>query len=127
MSKDSSLQTAELVDLLAEQTPDDSLLVIQSRESYLHYSANPVGFCRDVLHEKLTEDVMKMMNSIRDNITTVAVSSNAVGKSHGAARVAVWFYLCHEDCKVFTAAAPPFNNLKNILWGEIGSIVARHP
>ena len=47
--------------------------------------------------------------------------------SHGAARGAVWFYLCHPNCKVFTAAAPPFDNLKNILWSEIGAVVFDHP
>jgi len=47
--------------------------------------------------------------------------------THGAARVAVWFYLCHPKVKVFTAAAPPYDNLKNLLWGEIGSVVRAHP
>jgi hypothetical protein len=46
--------------------------------------------------------------------------------SHGAARVSVWYYLCHQGTKVFTAAAPPFENLKNILWGEIGQIIRDH-
>jgi hypothetical protein len=99
---------------------------MKSKQTYHQYANNPVGFCKDVLGETLTDDVISMMESVRDNIVTVAVSSNATGKSHGAARVAVWFYQCHEDCKVFTAAAPPFSNLKNILWGEIGSIIAKH-
>jgi len=44
-----------------------------------------------------------------------------------AARLAVWFYLCFHDTKVFTAAAPPYDNLKNLLWGEIGSVIRDHP
>ena len=91
------------------------------------YQNNPVGFCEDILGESLTDDVIAMMESVRDNQVTVAVSANATGKSHGAARVSVWFYLCHQNTKVFTAAAPPFDNLKNILWGEIGSVIAKHP
>ncbi len=91
------------------------------------YQDDPVGFCKDILGETLTDDVIAMMESVRDNQVTVAVSANATGKSHGAARVAIWFYLAHPNTKVFTAAAPPFDNLKNILWGEIGSTVARHP
>ena len=47
--------------------------------------------------------------------------------SHGAGRIAVAWYKCHEHAQVYTAAAPPERNLKKILWGEIGSIVEDHP
>jgi len=117
----------EFAAMLASKMKPGALSVMKSKQSYLQYADNPVGFCKDILGETLTDDVIAMMESVRDNIVTVAVSSNATGKSHGAARVAVWFYQCHQDCKVFTAAAPPFTNLKNILWGEIGSIVAKQP
>jgi hypothetical protein len=110
---------------------EDLLLSIDKKfgaeTDYRRYQEDPVGFCTEVLGEKITDDVVKMMESVRDNQITVAVSSNAVGKSHGGARVAVWFYKCHPDCKVFTAAAPPMENLKNILWGEIGSVITKHP
>ena len=91
------------------------------------YQDDPVGFCTEELGEVLTDDVKQMMNSVRDNPVTVAVSANAVGKTHGAARVAVWFYKCFEDSQVYTAAAPPIDNLKTLLWGEIGSITRSHP
>ena len=67
------------------------------------------------------------MESVRDNPVTVARSANAVGKSFTAARIVVWFYLVHPDAKVYVAAAPPLENLKKILWGEISSIVRKHP
>lgn len=113
--------------ILASKMKPGALTAMKSKQSYLQYRDDPVGFCENILGETLTDDVVKMMESVRDNLVTVAVSSNATGKSHGGARVAVWFYQCHEDCKVFTAAAPPYSNLKNILWGEIGSVVAKHP
>lgn len=47
--------------------------------------------------------------------------------THGAARVAVWFYKTHDQCQVYTAAAPPEDNLKRLLWGEIGSLVNKNP
>ena len=68
-----------------------------------------------------------MMNSVRDNPVTVAISANSVGKTHGAARVAVWFYKCFKGSQVYTAAAPPIDNLKTLLWGEIGAITRSHP
>ena len=46
--------------------------------------------------------------------------------THGAARVAAWFYKTHDQCQVYTAAAPPEDNLKKLLWGEIGSLCQRH-
>lgn len=113
--------------ILASKCAPGVLDSFLSKSTYTQYQDNPVGFCEDILGETLTPDVIAMMESVRDNQVTVAVSANATGKSHGGARVAVWFYLVHPNTKVFTAAAPPFDNLKNILWGEIGSIVAHHP
>ena len=68
-----------------------------------------------------------MMESVRDNPITIAKSANATGKTHGAARVAVWWHKCFPDSQVYTAAAPPESNLKKLLWGEIGAIIEKHP
>jgi len=113
--------------LLASKLAPGVLENLQKESKYLKYQDDPVGFCEDVLGATITDDVKRMMESVRDNQVTVAVSANATGKSHGAARVAVWFYLVYQNCKVFTAAAPPYENLRNILWGEIGSVAAKHP
>jgi hypothetical protein len=67
------------------------------------------------------------MESVRDNPISIAKSSNATGKTHGAARVAVWWYKAFPDSQVYSAAAPPESNLKKLLWGEIGSITEKHP
>jgi len=93
---------------------------------YRVYIENPVGFCKDVLGEAFTDEVQALMKSVRDNPVTIARSANAVGKTHGAARVAVWFYKVFPNAQVYTAAAPPESNLKKLLWGEIGSLVEKH-
>lgn len=67
------------------------------------------------------------MESVRDNQVTIAQSSNATGKTHAAARIATWFYKCFPETQVYTTAAPPEKNLKQLLWGEIGSITEKHP
>ena len=113
-------------DLFAQLSPEFLQTLAQSTD-YTKYQQDPAGFCREVLREELTDDVVRMMESVRDNMITVAISANATGKTHGAARVATWFYKAHQECKVFTAAAPPLDNLKNLLWGEIGSIAHRNP
>jgi hypothetical protein len=95
--------------------------------SFESYQDDPVGFCEDQFGEQYTDDVKAMMESVRDYPVTIAKSANAVGKSHGAGRVAAWFIKCFHDAQVYTAAAPPEDNLKKILWGEIGSLVSKHP
>jgi len=117
----------EFARLLASQLSPDVLDDFGSQQDFTSYQGDPVGFCETILHASLTDDVKSMMESVRDNPITVAVSANATGKSHGAARVSIWFYLAHPNAKVFTAAAPPLDNLKNILWGEIGSVAAQQP
>jgi hypothetical protein len=95
--------------------------------TYEEYQDDPVAFGEKVLGETYTDDVKALMESVRDNPVTIARSSNAVGKTHCAARIAVWWYKCHADSQVYTAAAPPESNLKRLLWGEIGSLVEKHP
>ena len=76
--------------------------------------------------ETLTPDIKRMMESVRDFPVTVCVTANAVGKTHGAARVALWWLLCFMDSQCYTAAAPPEANLRRLLWGEISSVVETH-
>lgn len=91
------------------------------------YENDPVGFGINVLEESYTDEVKAVMESVRDYPITIAKSANGVGKSHGAARVAAWFYLVYPDSKVYLTAAPPLENLKSILWGEVMDIVTRFP
>lgn len=93
---------------------------------FTQFQTDPVSFGEEVLGERYTDDVKRMMESVRDNPTTIARSANATGKTHGAARVAVWWHKCFPGNQVFTAAAPPESNLKKLLWGEIGSIIEKN-
>jgi|MTBAKMStandDraft_1061839.scaffolds.fasta_scaffold01887_7 hypothetical protein len=94
---------------------------------FYRFQNDPVAFAEEVLGETLTADVKVMMESVRDNQITVAKSANATGKTHAAARVAVWWYKVFENCQIYSAAAPPESNLKKLLWGEIGEIIENHP
>jgi hypothetical protein len=94
---------------------------------YRPYQANPAGFGVDILGETYTDDIIQVMESVRDYPVTIARSANATGKTHGAARIAIWFYKCFQGAQVYTTAAPPEGNLKKLLWGEIGSIIVNHP
>ncbi len=95
-------------------------------ENFRRYQESPLCFGEKVLGEVYTEDVKALMVSVKDNPITLAKSANAVGKTHAAARIGVWFFKVFKECQVYTAAAPPESNLKKLLWGEIGSVIEKH-
>ena len=99
----------------------------KQKTDYGQYRNSPIGFGENVLGESYTDDVKKLMKSVLENPITVAKSANGTGKTHVAARIAVWFYKSLSGAQVYTGAAPPEANLKKLLWGEIGSLVERHP
>jgi hypothetical protein len=94
---------------------------------YASYQSDPVGFAETVLGETLTDDVKQLMEAVRDYPITVAMSANAIGKTHAAGRLAAWFYSVFPESQVYTASAPPESNLKRLLWGEIGQVIEKHP
>lgn len=104
-----------------------SLDVQGDSQGFSEFQQDPVGFGEKVLNETFTDDVKALLESVRDYPITIARSSNATGKTHAAARAAIWFYRVFLDSQVYTAAAPPESNLKKILWGEIGSLLEKHP
>ena len=125
------LGTESLTDLKQNQLYEQLFQSLDKRfggeTDFSHYQANPVSFGEEVLKESFTDDVKALMNSVRDYPITIAKSANATGKTHGAARVAVWFYKVFPESQVYTAAAPPEANLRKLLWGEIGSVLEKHP
>jgi hypothetical protein len=72
-----------------------------------------------VLQRDLTSGQIEILEAVRDHKVTVVQSANAVGKTYGAANVALWFLRVFEKSKVISAAAPPLENLERLLWGEI--------
>ena len=95
--------------------------------NYSKYRDDPIGFGEQVLGETYTSDLKKILESVRDNETTLARSCNGPGKTFIASTIAVWFYKCFDEVQVYTAAAPPIENLEHLLWGEIHEKVRKHP
>lgn len=93
---------------------------------YPQYQDDPLGFCTNVLGDTFAPDVIPVMESVRDHPVTIARSANATGKTHCAARIAIWWYKCFDGAQVYTCAAPPEGNLKKLLWGEISNVLARN-
>jgi len=100
----------------------------ESENDYSQYINDPVGFMFDVLKEEyLTDDTQELMQSVADNKVTLGKSGNGTGKSYSSARIAIWFFKTRPRGQVYLASAPPITNLTNILFGEIFTVVARHP
>jgi len=98
----------------------------RAESDFSAYKNDPVGFGQDKLGESYTDEVKVLMESVRDYPVTIAVSATGTGKTHAAARVSIWFYKTYHQAKVFTAAAPPIDNLETLLWGEIGNVVRKN-
>lgn len=119
------MQASDIAKGLIRIFPREEIKRVLSSPDFSGYCNDPVGFGEEILGERFTDDVKRLMESVRDNPITIGRSGNAVGKSHGAARIAIWFYKCFPDAQVYTAAAPPEDNLRRILWGEIGGILIK--
>lgn len=119
-------QAEILANNILKHVPKEQINTAIGLTGYEKYQDDPIGFVEIELNEKPTEDIKEMMLSVRDNVTTVARSANGTGKTWGAARIATWFYKCFPECQVWTAAAPPEDNLKKLLWGEIGNVLNTH-
>lgn len=105
------------------------LVQAQPRERiYVEYQDRPVEFIREILGVKvIPDDIAEVAESLRSSPVTIARSGNGTGKTYIGAHLAVWWLLCFPDCQIYTAAAPPEENLKNLLWGQIGKIVTDKP
>jgi len=111
----------EFVDTAAQRYAEKA-----KENQFRKYRYDPVRFGVEVLGEEYTQDIINVMESVRDNPVTIARSATAIGKTFAAARIAVWWFLVHAESQVWATAAPPLENLKNLLWGEISSILNKH-
>ena len=97
---------------------------MMTREEFLtKYGDDPIGFGCDVLdlkREWVWPKMREVMESVCNNDRTVVKAGHAVSKTYSAARVALWFLLCHPPATVVTTA-PTANQVRDILWREIGS------
>lgn len=92
---------------------------------YEKYQARPVGFIQERLGCTLTGPQRKVCEAVRDYTVTVVQSANAVGKTHAASGVALWFLRSFPQSKVIATAAPPLENLERLLWGEVEARLTR--
>ncbi|MHC4316562.1 MAG: hypothetical protein ACYSW3_29315 [Planctomycetota bacterium] len=99
----------------------------ESTKVLKRYQADPIAFqvdCLDVNQDYVWEKMREVAESVRDNPKTAVKAGHGVSKSYGAARIALWFLLCHYPATVITTA-PTHNQVEEILWREIRDSFAR--
>lgn len=127
-SETSTQDTYPFLGLMAQEAMAESLRKLKSFQAltrFVKYQRDPIGFCKEVLGVTPTPDCEKILISVRDNPITVVQSANGVGKTFTGACVALWWYKCFPYSKTYLGAAPPVENLDQLLFGEIANFVGR--
>jgi hypothetical protein len=85
------------------------------------YVTDPVAWVEDRLQETLWSKQREIAESVVDNRYTAVQSCHGPGKSFTASRLASWWLETHPPGEAFVVStAPSFNQVRGILWREIG-------
>lgn len=125
------------LDKLLDSIEAPAELAVQEERAqwiYPQFFDDPEGFCHEVLGEDKTAAMVErgdvpfanapwakqveVMESVRDNRRTVVRASHSVGKTHIAARIALWFLYTRHPAIVITTA-PKATQVKDLLWGRL--------
>jgi len=126
-------QISDIIDVIKGKFTDEQIQAYLDDKAsggnpYSKYADDPVGFCEEELGCTLTDDIITMMEAVRDYRVVIAISGNAPGKTFAAAHMAHWFYKCLPNSQVIlTAPHPGEDNLKRKLWGEIEKVFGHNP
>jgi phage terminase large subunit len=90
----------------------------EARETAARITADPVYFVREVLGDDPWGKQIEFLESIRDNKRTTMRSCHGTGKTHIAARAALWYLATHPDSVVVTTA-PTWFQVEELMWREI--------
>lgn len=102
----------------------------RENSKYRKYQRHLEAFFVEELGVAYLTDAQKELLAAIDNPSyqiIVVISATGVGKTFTMAGATIGLYKSHKKIEIYTAAAPPEENLKRLLWGEIGSIVNNRP
>ncbi len=92
---------------------------VKNRQKVARYKNDPVGYCRDVLGQRLTPEQKTIAQLIVTPPYKVLVrAAHNVGKSYLAACLVNWWYDT-RDPGVCLTTAPTDKQVKDILWKEV--------
>lgn len=116
---------AEVEDISPEQAAEE-LQAIESELARRRYKHDPVFWAAHRLGDTLWSGQRRIIESVRDNRRTAVQSCHEIGKSYIAATIVGWWLDIHPAGDAFVVtSAPSGNQVKAILWREIGRVHAR--
>jgi hypothetical protein len=80
--------------------------------------ATPIGWIQHILGAKLWDKQKEICRSVVKNRATLVKSANGTGKTHIAARIALWWLFTRPRSTVVTTATS-FRQVERLLWKEI--------
>ena len=85
---------------------------------------NPLSFVSDFFKDvSLWTGQFEVLESLRDNETTLVKSPHGMGKTFTGAIAVWWFIMSHTPCKIITTA-PSWTQVQKLLWGEVNALSA---
>jgi hypothetical protein len=88
------------------------------------YRQDPVAFCREILGIEPWSKQIEIIEAVRDHKRVAVRSGHKIGKSSGAAMIALWYYCSHEDARVVMTSTTS-RQVDQILWRELSMMRAR--
>lgn len=106
-----------------------SLLAMVSAETRIvfpssRYRDDPAAFCREILGFDPWAKQVEILEAVRDHRRVAVRSGHKVGKSSGAAALALWYWASYPDARVVMTSTTS-RQVDQILWRELRMRVAR--
>jgi hypothetical protein len=105
--------------ILAMVTAETRIVFPSSR-----FRDDPAAFCREVLGFELWAKQVEILEAVRDHRRVAVRSGHKVGKSSGAAALALWYWASYPDARVVMTSTTS-RQVDQILWRELRMRVAR--
>ena len=84
---------------------------------------NPAKFCGLCWPQyRLYDKQLEIIESLRDNVETVAHAGNELGKDFISAMAVLWFFASRSPCYVVTTSSNE-RQLEVVLWGEMKRMI----
>lgn len=103
-----------------------AMVAAETRISFpsTRFRDDPASFCREVLGFEPWAKQVEILEAVRDHRRVAVRSGHKVGKSSGAAALALWYWASYPDARVVMTSTTS-RQVDQILWRELRMRVAR--
>ncbi len=119
-TKDLDSLAQEIAQYIKNVAPDNVVEQITGQStkpgSFSEFKNKPIDFIQDVLGITLWEKQKEITRLFLDNRFVSIEAAHGVGKSFGAAALAVYWLCVHEDTALLVTSAPTASQVNSVLW-----------